>query len=429
MEVPPSELTALKRRFDAMKIGFGGGDYSLLIGPPFMISQREFERLQGFGRLYAQLFNTVNRLYLDSVKQLKQPGKRSTVLKLLEGGLDDRAVWYQHRLYEGKPVRLPVFMRADMLSLDRTVELNIPGSGLGWMDSMDGYAPGRRNFGCGLARGWAEGLKRLTGKERPRVALPLYSEDVRNELNHFAGALSAMGVETLVYGRDLPDPAKVDVIVRFSMNYMTSRPGWNEIWDAYMAGKLEIEPPPTSIYDTKIPFYLPFFSETRSAFPDAMRELFPRTWLVEPEGKIPLIIGGVEKEVDVERIPDLPGKERELVIKYAGSKSALGGGGRAVFQLDGSREGARKLIQQALRDLRLEEDPWVIQERLKKYFDVEYLTPEGGLSTARMHARIMPYYRLQEGQVVVDGGSVLFSENWKVHGAHKSVHCPIRVTE
>jgi hypothetical protein len=148
------KLIRWKHKLDSLGIGYGGGNYNMRVGMPFRITSDQFERLRRRGLLYAQMFDIANRLYAES---LSNP---SIVTKLVEGGMMPWGVEIQHALYEIKdPVRLPLFFRADMLSLEKTVELNIPGGGLSLMHSIDLVTLKRRTFGKGLAEGWAEGLR------------------------------------------------------------------------------------------------------------------------------------------------------------------------------------------------------------------------------------------------------------------------------
>jgi hypothetical protein len=420
-----NRLVHQRHVLDKMGVGHMTEGFSILVGEPFSITPADFDRLTYYGGLYAQMLKTANRLYANS------PEGGSIVTRLAEGGLCREAVRCQRALYAGLyEVRLPMLLRADMLSLDKAVELNIPGGGLAIMDAITKVTAPDGRFGMGLAKGWAEALRELSGKKHPRVALPLY-KDCRGEQEYFAHLLTSLGVPAVLHGRELPDPRGIDVLVRFGLESQVKSRGWDKIWDAYTAGDIKIEPPPTSLYDSKVPELLAFHPATRKAFPEEIRNIFPETWLVERDGLVTVSSGGGMKKVKMEDIARLPVKERVFALKYAGSATELSGGGRGVYQLDTRKWGKfdpAELMLKAMSDWSGKQDPWLIQRRLRVDYPVTYLDEQEQLVSAGMRARIMPYYWMKEdGSVQIIGGAAVFRKNWKVHAQKDAVQSAIRV--
>ena len=426
---PAGFLANRKRELDQKGIGNGGEDYNLLIGLPWSISPEEFTRLQNSGETFSEMLTIANKLYAEAV------GSPSRISQLSEGGLSDDARTYQRSFYESREqYPPPMFFRADMLDLETAVELNIPGGGHGLMESITSTTSENKKFGIGLARGWAEGLRDLSGKHNPRVHIPVYNTRTEPQERYFAKILQSMGIQVSFYmwSAPLPSPKDADIVFRFGLNSSIKKKGWPELWEAYLSGDVKIEPPPTSLYDSKIGHLLPFIPEVADRFPDAVRDLFPPTWLVSHDTEVPILEKGMEKMMAVDDIPYLGQKQREFVLKYAGADPSIYGAGKAVYQLDGKRtgrHGAEELLIKALYDWDNSKNPWMLQPRLKVPHEVTYLDPSASrrLTSDSMRARIMPNYRQTDTGIELIGGSALFSKKWKVHGQSDSVHCAIQV--
>jgi hypothetical protein len=418
-------LVHQKQILDRMGVGHLSEGFSLMVGEPFLITGMDFDRMVRYGGLYAQMLKTANRLYANSLDG------GSIVTRLAEGGLSREAVMCQRALYtELYEDRLPLLFRADMLSLDKTVELNMPGGGLAIMESIAKVTAPDGGFGMGLAMDWAEALRELSGKKHPRVALPLY-KDCRGEQEYFAGLLNSLGVPAVLHSTELPDPGDIDVLVRFVLEGQVKHKGWGKVWDAYTSGDVKIEPPPTSLYDSKVAELLAFHPATRRFFPDEVRGMFPETWLVERGGVVTVASGSGVKKVKMEDIASLPPKQRVFALKYAGAGPELSGGGRGVYQMDTKKGGKFDpdgLMHRAMSDWGGRHDPWLLQRRLRVDFPVTYLDEQERLASAEMRARIMPYYWMREnGDVQIIGGAAVFRNNWKVHAQKDAVISAIRV--
>jgi hypothetical protein len=279
-----------------------------------------------------------------------------------------------------------------------------------------------------LVAGFVDGLRKISGKNNPRVAFPLHGEGERNNLEHFVKQLISRGIRAKIYNSKPPELSDVDVLFRFNLNYAVNQQGWEDYFKAYLRGDIIIEPPPTTVYDSKGAQILPYHPDTRERFSDAVRSIFPRTYLAE-EGAEVTTTGTSSRTVKMEEIPHLPASERRFVIKYGGNHGKLLGGGWGVQKLDVKGQGeysAEKLMTRALSDWREKSEPWLIQERIRRDFDVTFLQ-DGELKKDKMRARIMPFNRIIDGNPEIIGGSALFSINWKVHGQPDSVHCAIKV--
>ena len=419
-----SVLFSWKKKLDVAQVGYGGRNLNLQMGMPFKVHSEDVEALVAKGEVFVTMLRTANELYRDSFDG-------SFVWKLAEGGLTTRAVAYQRKLYETRDVPLPAFFRADMLSLDKAVELNIPGGGLGLMEAVSQVCPSASRFGNGLARSWANGLKELTGKDHPRVYLPIHNNNVVGSVNYFVKMLGKCGIFVGTYRTNnaLPSPKDADVVFRFGLNRSVKMSGWDALFDAYLTGDVVIEPAPVSLYDSKISELLAFHPATSYAFPDTVRDAFPQTWLATADNEVTVGVNGNKRIVGVDELASLSAGERRFVLKYAGADDALRCAGHAVYQLDGKRRGrhgAEDVLLSALLDWDSKSDPWILQERLRAPFDVTYFDNKArALVTESLRARIMPCYRVLGDKVELIAGSALFNKNWKVHGNPQSVFCPM----
>lgn len=423
-----STVRGWRDKLDSLGIGDAKnnpkGRYNLLVGAqPFTISQSEFAHMTVKGTLLMQLLTTCNQMYRES---LSNPG---LVSRLFEIGLSSKAVDLQRKFYEEGRIRMPLFVRADMPNIEKIIEFDVPGHGWGLMHSIEDVTLDKPTFGDWMYRGIVSGVRSLTGKSRPNVALIIPDNEVRDYTEYFARRLRGGGVNIMVFGPNYaPIPSEFDVVItNEDMNCIAGHDYYTDILKAYLAGSIELEPSPTTLYKRKTALILVSHPETRNRFPDEIRDLFPETYLVEPNGTVPIETKNGMVDIPFEQLPEQPCSKRRFVLKYAGSKEELNAGGAAVFDFEGGRNGAIQKMTTALLDYSERNDPWILQRKVKTKYPTIYLTPQDTLAVEMMHTRITPLYLFQGNGCKIIGGSALFSRNWKVHGNPHSVHCAINV--
>ena len=422
-----AQLAQRKSDLNALHIGHGTSDYGLKVGESFVLSSNAHAGLRRHGQLHSERIATANKLAYRAYFE------HSPLIRLLETGLTDAAREVQQALYLKQGyVRAPALLRVDMLDPTTYVECNVPGGGLGLMHLIEQFATPDRRVGKGLARAWAHTVRALTQRERPRIALPIYNNKTRAQTFKFAEALHDLGLTIRIYTNKLPSPEQIDLVIRKNLNNMATLAGWPETWAAYLERQIEMDPPPTSIYDNKVADLMPYLQETREAFSDEIRQYGVPARLVKAGLHLETTGGG--GVVPIEQLHRLSGSKRRFVIKYAGSHGALMAGGKGVYQLDGKRhgdDGAEGLIARAIEDWKKGEGAWLIQERVRRTFPVRFLESNGEIERLDgAYARFMPYFT-QNGDSGYELASInaLFARSWKVHGNPNSIHCPVQLED
>lgn len=401
----------IEKAMKATNLGYGDNPtFNLMVGPdPFYLSLEEPALLEARGRYFREWLEVSNALY---VRGLSDP-TLEWVVRLIEGVTSDEVREVQRNAFEEGRVRLPLFGRADQPNLEKTIEMQIPGSGWGYMlgasNVFASICKDGQPWGEGLDVAFVRAMRELSGKENPRVIHVLHNEGHLREAESFAQACSQRGIQMEVSLREVPELDGVDVIRRPPLRDLLSFPGGGMTVELYLGGKIEMEPPPNLLYDEKAAMVLPFHPQTSRFYSDGVRELFPETHLVTrlnpPQFEGELIFW--------DEIPELSKSQRRFILKYAGSNPRTRGNARAVFNLqDSSRAKTEELIRCALDDWNLGE-PWLIQRRIKEKFPVTLLAHEGNLCDVRWYARFNPMYYLGDNPHVT-GGCATFRNFWKV---------------
>jgi hypothetical protein len=178
------------------------------------------------------------------------------------------------------------------------------------------------------------------------------------------------------------------------------------------AGACRFDLPPSALFDGKLIMAWPFWSRTRDHFSDDVRQLFPFTSVITPEG--------VELEDRSVALDDLLNRsqgERNYYVKYAGTDLALNWGSRAVFLVRGSSIGQRReLAERIARDWQ-EGRHWIVQPSIRSRSTVESFTRDGGVQHMDASAKWSAFYG-PEGLMAI----LLFHRNHhKVHGSRDTV--------
>ncbi|WP_395644606.1 hypothetical protein [Terricaulis sp.] len=181
----------------------------------------------------------------------------------------------------------------------------------------------------------------------------------------------------------------------------------------FIAGKLDFDLPPVSIFDQKIFYALPFDTETRHHFDEEARALFPYTAILFPEGV--LLPSGERRSVA--DLFSAPSAERQYVLKYAGMDTDRNWGSRAVHDLALSSR-----PQLAQLRAKIEADfpnghYWIIQERLASRGAVEFTARDGSIGAMSGRKELRAFY----GPSGLMGALAIHRKAVKVHGADDSV--------
>ena len=398
------DVSQVRAAMNAAHIGHDGNpDFVGLLGPePFVLSPAEVKAITQSALATREWFDTTNNLYRQAIE-----GDENLwfVLDLVESEAEAEVVAWNRRVALSQRLRPPCFVRLDQPIPGLSVEAQVPGSGWGYrLALLQAFEVEQEMVGEFVAA-----VQALTGKSNPRIAhVRRLGKKFENEGRYFAEAVRAAGIDFRVYIGEVPDPKEVDLIIRHYFSDFLKFPGVEKAMSAYLAGEIEIDPPPSLITDQKVGLVLPFDPRTSGYYSDSVRASFPETHLVT---------GGA-----VEAVMNRPASDRNFVLKYAGLDPATRAQGKAVFNLSQcSRTRALNTEAEIVGSGR----PWLLQRLLARKFTVlAEAEPGGALALRELYARFTPILAIRPDEIRLMCHTANFRNFWKVSSHHDSVLLP-----
>ena len=323
---------------------------------------------------------------------------------------DSLGVGY-HRRLEDRHFSLPVFFRTDEVQPGRLIEINSPAALWGELQlafelaarlgccadeasPADQYAAQLTDFlGCTPV------VHHFLDKSSNPGGWRYFIERTRPRLRY-------LGIDRGVRAADcnfIRYQAFVDLEQDENFPMRFSKVGQGVTFDS----------PPYMLFDQKAALVLPFWSMTRTFFPDDIRALFPFT--------TPLLPTGIEPPdgrcITVEEFSHWPRSQRSYYLKYAGSDWILNYGSRAVYRLSNMSSAA--CLDFLRRCLNQYEGGhiWLLQQEQTQDDEISYLTRDGRLESGCLRAKFAGFY----GPAGCLGVLAMHSRHNKVHGQPDTV--------
>lgn len=257
----------------------------------------------------------------------------------------------------------PLFCRTDELGEGQIAEIQCPGSGWGeycllkWLYQQLLITPGAESL-PDLAAGFNASLHALL------------NDPIIHHMTDNASVI-ASNVYFINSSRSAPNPCRYwgfDAHVRphdctfirthqylelFADNLFTPRMA------SCRAGRLRYDHPLVCVFEQKLAMALPFMPRTRHCFSDSVRQLFPYTTLILPEGL--LLEDGTR--ISIAGFCSLPAHERQYVIKYGGMDPSRNWGSQGVFFADEqSVSHLRQKMDTIVDEYTLGRGCWILQK-------------------------------------------------------------------
>jgi len=205
----------------------------------------------------------------------------------------------------------------------------------------------------------------------------------------------------------------------------------DKIIKLYNDGKIILDPPPSYIFNQKLPMCLPFMERYKSYFKDSVREVLIPTISISPEGKFDLspLMFCMKNETlknninTFENIIDLPINIRKnLVIKCGSIHNWFNHGGHGVYRIDGEQNQIKEIFDHISTRIKEEKEPWVIQPYMGKKWNtpVTHISNIDEIKYMDLYAKFMIYFHLStesESKPILKGGISTLGADWKVSGA------------
>jgi hypothetical protein len=172
---------------------------------------------------------------------------------------------------------------------------------------------------------------------------------------------------------------------------------------------LRYDHPLVCIFEQKLALALPFLRCTRDHYSDAIREIFPYTTLILPEG-VTLENGST---LTLSAFSSLPPRDRLYVIKYAGMDPSRNWGSRAVyFANELSRIHLERLLEEIVAEHKAGGGCWILQAAVAEHGKTTGLSPLTGEIEMSGYRKYSAFY----GPTGLLAMSNMLSSKKKVHG-------------
>ncbi|GEM_PF-2937763 len=307
----------------------------------------------------------------------------------------------------------PVNFRLDMLGDGTIAEIQCPGSGWGYtiaLEELLGISPDNSSI-LQTYRSWIG--------DRTAVWW-LYNESLSRSVAFLAEQCKKNGIRLEVKRNNEfnPDGDFQVVVKRPPFPELVSGEQGRALLKRWMDGKIEMDPAPSMVSDTKFQLVMLHHPSTRDSFTEEERKLCHPSYIIE-ESKQELNFGG--PVVRIADLPNLSKGQRKFIIKYGGGRRWDRFGGHEVHSLRHKDrvEERFSLIERAIREYQETDEGWIIQPFIsgKRTFASLGLS-QNGAGNKSYYILWRPAYQMRGGKVSHIGTTILnLRENWKVHGS------------
>jgi hypothetical protein len=316
-----------------------------------------------------------------------------------------------HRTLEERHFTLPIFFRTDELRPGRINEINCPAALWGELQLAFDYA---------TATGYCAEKDSPAGRYADQLENYLRATPI---VHHYLDHSTAPGSWRYFIEKTRPRVRYwgIDRDIKLADCNFIRHQGFMDLWADYsLAARLEMvgrgitfDYPPYVLFDQKATLVLPFWSQTRALFSDDVRQLFPFTAPLLPDG-IELPDGG---SVSIEEFSARSRSQRSYYLKYAGADASLNSGSKAVYRLSNmSSSTCLNFLRECLHYYE-HGRIWLLQQEETQDDEVVYSTRDGRLHVECLRANFGGFY----GPDGCLGVLALHSPHNKVHGRQDTV--------
>ncbi len=404
---------------------------------PFVLSPAEARRLEALGPLLLRFQRTCDLLYRRS-RGGSLPGwiadylDRGKPAALLQTGLAPATLGETSRV-----IRPDLILADDGLC---ATELDSVPGGMGltaWLgETYAALDPGHRLVGG--PRGMLEGFASIFPQGEADLLVSRESAGYRPEMEWLAAQLPG---DWRVHDAETYLPADRDVYRFFELFDLPNLPAAESLMAAAAAGRVRVTAPFKPWLEEKLwaallwshPLREVWRRELRESNWSRLRELFPRSWVLEPT-PVPhhAVIPGLEIG-DFAELKSFTQRERELVLKLSGFHERAWGSRSVTIGHDVSQAAWGEAVDEALASFPAA--PYVLQRfrggRLVRH---PWWNPETGrLENLEGRVRLCPYYFVAAQDDSVRLGGVLATicpaDKKILHGMREAILVPCRVGE
>jgi len=387
-------------------VGFTG----LITPVPDNLSAAQWQSLEARYATIKEWQSTTLELFSSSLKGLVTPAIAELFLREIPPYLAS----YHRDIVSAVPIHTPMFFRTDEAVLGKIVEVQSPGSLWGTYEQLqDYYRAHRFSLGPDLSEKWAAALAaEISG---PPIIHHFFNLFWASE-SYFAQKARRF---VRYYGYDKGvRPLDCNFIRAHHYLMLVDEALFTRRREAWAAGALHYDAPPIAIYQQKVQMCLPFWPLTRRFYSDAVRELFPYTCLVTPQGMV--LEDG--EAISIAQFCALPRRSREYYLKYGGPDMSQNWGAMAVYNLAKlSHRACLHLLERTLAG----PGHWIMQRACTETCEIEYVQRDLTIAPLRVHPKYSCFY----GPDGLLGVLNMYETFYKVHGSTETIMTVATVAE
>lgn len=358
-----------------------------------------------------RLIQTFQQTALDIFRSALNNKEHTTLLHwLLNETPSSLGRWYHCHL-DNRHFTLPVFFRTDEVSPGRIAEIQCPGSLWGELQLVFEYA---------RKMGYANREQSPASKFIIQLTNFLENKPIVHHLLDNASAPAGMryfiertrpgvkywGIDRNIRVNDcnfIRSHSFIGLCADNEFSSRLSKVGKNFAYDL----------PPHVLFDQKASLVLPFWTLTRESFSDEIRNLFPFT--------TPLLPNGIElpdgTSISIEEFTRWSRSSRSYYLKYAGSNVALNWGSKAVYRLRNmSSDSCLSLLNHCIGEYK-KGQIWLLQKEETQDDEIVYSTRDNSLHTEKLRAKFSGFY----GPHSCLGVLAMHRHHYKVHGQSDTI--------
>jgi len=388
-------------------------EFNILLGAePYKL---EPNVLQGFFNRYA-LIKEFQEITLSLFNASLNGEADPEIASLILNELPEHQGWNYHKDLNLKDT--PVFFRTDEVIPGKISEIQSPASLWGICDQLyhlykyySSIFGDCVSFPNSLSENFSNALKQYMGTV-PLVHHLTDNSSIPNDMRFFIQQTRKYGVKYYTYDKDIT-PYNCNFVRSHAFAGLWADNYFLERLARYKAGNLNYDLPPTILFDEKMLYMLPFWHKTRHYYSDQIRDMFPYTQLITPDG----FIFEDGTRIDIESFCNLSQKQRNYYIKYAGSDLSIKWGSKGVY-LASTFSGikSRQFFENIVKDFH-NKRYWIIQKAYLTDDIADYITKNNEIVHANVHSKVSGFY----GPAGLMGILVMQRPFYKVHGSEETI--------
>jgi len=335
------------------------------------------------------------------------------IASLVLNELPDHQGWNYHKDLNLK--HTPVFFRTDEVIPGKICEIQCPASAWGIYEQLYHFY---KQFGFeitsfhkSLSENFSDALRQYIGVT-PMIHHLTDNSSIPHDMRFFIQQTRRHGIKYYTYDKGVT-PYNCNIVRAHDFAGIWVDNYFLERLARYKAGTMSYDLPPVILFDEKVICSFPFWHKTSQYYSDNIRELFPYTQIITPEG-FALEDG---TKISTEDFCKRSQKHRNYYIKYAGSDLSINWGSKGVY-FAGSFSGikCKELFDNIIKKYN-KKRYWIIQKGYRMKEKTCYISRDNGIIKPEVYSKYSGFY----GPNGLMGILVMQLAFHKVHGTEETI--------